>query len=420
VRELLAAGGLLIGCAAGLAAAPGLAPATELRWVAGDPHVHTTAWGCDRDQTPEGLVALMGAHHLDVAASLLWGAGYERDAPEFSGHDHVASTPDHILHYDLEVSHFDADRGGHLVLLGLRRAAYWEEWGRSPRSGVPIVDWALAQDPRVTVGVAHGFKWPADGSFPHYDTWGRPMEFPIHVARGRAHFLSTELVEPGQPVDAGTWRLWTLLLDSGFRVSLLGASDLPCIQHLLGGAVLRTQAAVEGELSYESWLAAIRAGRTVLTSGPEERLDLSVAGTRLGGELVTRGSAPLAVTLDARLELPGAVEILANGVPVWSASFESGPHHVETEISLPTSAWVVARTPRALTSPVYVLLDGRPIRPSAEAPCHLVRYVDFLVEHASRGPLALDEDLEPALTAYAEARQVFMQRFREAGGATCP
>ena len=52
-----------------------------LEWAAGDPHVHTTAWGCDIGRDPEEIVELLELFGLDVASSLVWGAGYERDRP---------------------------------------------------------------------------------------------------------------------------------------------------------------------------------------------------------------------------------------------------------------------------------------------------------------------------------------------------
>lgn len=393
--------------------------AAQGRWVASDVHLHTTARGCDRDRTPDALFALMGDDGLEVGASLVWGDGIERDRAFFSGEDHPVSTSERLLHYDLEVSAFAADRGGHLILLGLRDLDFSAEMDRSPHSGVPLVDWALGQDPRVVVGVAHGFKWPESG-FPDYDSWGRPIEFPVHVARGRAHFLSTETSSQLAAIDAGTWSLWTKLLNSGFRVAIAGGSDLPCINHRLIGSEPRTLVRVDGPLSYDAWLAGLRQGRTVATSDWAERLDLRVGGAGIGDELRARNGQRLDVSIETELAVPGPLELLVNGQPAFLISLPSGASTVSTELRLAASAWVSARTARAQSSPVYVIVDGQPIRVSAEDACFLARFVDYLSGKVASGSIDMAESAPLALAAYAEAREVFLTRFREAGGRSCP
>lgn len=392
-----------------------MAVSAQEAWVVGDPHLHTTAWGCDRDATPESLLEKMRRHGLQVGVSLLWGAGIERDRQWFTGADAPGSSPDRILHYDLEVSRFPADRGGHLILLGLRSLELPLEAG----SGIPVVERALAQDPRVVVGVAHGWKWPADGSFPAPDSWGRPFELPVHVARGDAHFLSTEVAGAGSAVDPGTLDLWRRLLNSGFRLPLLGASDLPCIQHHLGDGVLRSRVLIRGPLSYEAWLEGIRAGRTVVALGGHEHLDLRVGGARIGDTVEATRGEELSVRLAGSLEQAGAVELIVNGRPASVIPRPPGPLSLETRLALDASAWIAARSPRAQTSAVYVLVDGAPVRASADDACFLVRYADHLLGLVDGGPLDLGEATGVATAAYREARQTFEARFREAGGRAC-
>ncbi len=391
----------------------------DLEWAAGDPHVHTTAWGCDIGRDPEEIVEFLDLFGLDVASSLVWGAGYERDRPWFTGLDHPASRPGRVLHYDLEVSALPGDLGGHLILLGLRDLALFDA-GSPHASGVPVIDWALAQDPRVTIGMAHAFKWPADGGYPYLDSWGRPLELPVHVALETLHFLSTEIPAEATVVDPGTWKIWRALLNSGFRLPLLGSSDLPCVQHTLGGAVLRTHALVEAPLTYESWLAALRAGRTALASGAGESLNLEIDGGRLGSEIRTTRGASIPLRIEANIEHAATVAVLANGEVAAELPVPEGFSQLETQLAFGESAWVVARSPRALTSPIYVLVDDAPIRASPEDACYLIGYVEFLSAHVRDGGIEMGADRDSALAAYAEARGVFEARFREAGGESCP
>ena len=80
---------------------------------------------------------------------------------------------------------------------------------------------------------------------------------------------------------------------------------------------------------------------------------------------------------------------------------------------------MVARSLRAVTSPIYVLVDDAPIRVSSEDACYLIRYIDFLTAHVRDGAIDMGSDRDIALAAYTEARNVFEARFREAGGESC-
>jgi cysteine-rich repeat protein len=91
-------------------------------WVTSDVHVHTT--GCSQDVSPARLAEELKKQQIQVGAALVWGEGYATDAPLFTGRDHPLSSAGFILHYDMEVSHFQAARGGHLLLLGLDSIAF--------------------------------------------------------------------------------------------------------------------------------------------------------------------------------------------------------------------------------------------------------------------------------------------------------
>ena len=132
-------------------------------FVPSDVHVHST--GCSLYATPAEVAAQLKAQQIRVGAALVWGEGWANDRAFFTGRDHPLSTPDFLLHYDLEVSHFVAAKTGHLVLLGLDSIDFSSDVFYVPQSGVPVVDWARRQ-PRAVVGMAHAQFWPADGTFP--------------------------------------------------------------------------------------------------------------------------------------------------------------------------------------------------------------------------------------------------------------
>jgi hypothetical protein len=89
-------------------------------------------------------------------------------------------------------------------------------------------------------------------------------------------------------------------------------------------------------------------------------------------------------------------------------------------MGLGQSAWIAARTIRAATSAVYVVVDGRPIRGSAADICYLKQYTDHLIDLVRSRRIDLGEDAGAAIEAYAAAGSVYAQRFTEAGGGVCP
>jgi cysteine-rich repeat protein len=382
-------------------------------FVPGDVHVHST--GCDRPMSPERLADLLKSQQLEVAAALAWGTDFEDAAAFFTGRDHPLSTPAFILHYDLEVSRFAAARTGHLLLLGLDALRYSPDMANAPQSGVPVVEWARRQ-PRALVGMAHAQYWPGDGSFP-VPPGGCcvPFEVVVHAVRGRLDFLSTERPFDEEP---GTWRLWKAIQNAGFRVPITGASDWPCFTSEFGETTLRTDAIVDGALTYESWLRAIKAGRTTAAMGTGNRLNLRIEGRRLGEELQLPAPRDVRVTIETAGRAV-SVELVVNGEVAAHMPMGAGVQVAETRVPVSRSSWIVARSPYVLTSPVYVLVEGRPIRPSPDDTCYLLRSVGHLQDLVTSRRLRLSGATEEALRAYAEAASELERRFTESGGALC-
>jgi cysteine-rich repeat protein len=390
-----------------------------VNWIASDVHVHST--GCGPYTTPQELVQLLAGQGLQVGAALVWGEGYDDDARFFTGRDHPSSTPGVILHYDMEVSHFPAAKTGHLVLLGLDSVRFSDDVFAKPGTGVPVVDWARRQ-PRAVVGMAHGQYWPGDGSFPEPPGGCCvPWEVVVNAVRGRLDFLSLERLEPGGegPIDTGTFRLWKSLQNAGFRVAIAGGSDWGCLTRAFGGDTPRTNVIVDGALSYEGWLAGIKAGRTALAVGHGSRLNLRVDGRRLGEEVTLPSSAEVTVTLETDGPEAADVEVLVNGAVAQRVPMAAGQQVVQLRVALSRSAWVAARSRRVLTSPVYVLVGGQPIRASAEDVCYLWRSIEDLEDLVTTGQVRITDGRDEALRAYGEAVTELQRRFTESGGQSC-
>lgn len=381
-------------------------------WVPSDVHVH--GMGCGVRVGPAELADVLRRQQIRVAAALVWGWGYE-DAEHFTGRDHPLSTPDLILHYDLEVSRFAAAKAGHLILLGLDSLAFSEDVFEIPQSGVPIVEWARRQ-PRALVGMAHGQYWPSDGSFP-LPPGGCcvPWEVVVHAARGRLDFLSMDRTWDEGP---GTFRLWKALQNAGLRVTLAGGSDWSCLTERFEGDTLRSDVIVEGPLTYESWLQAIKAGRSTSASGVGNRLNLRVEGRRLGEELPLPAPREVMVTI----ETAGAaaeVEVLVNGEVAARVPVGAGFQVAQLRVPVARSSWIAGRSRYALTNPVYVIVEGKPVRGSPDDVCYLMRSIDHLEGLVQIGGLRLYASEGEARAAYREAFNELERRFVESGGGAC-
>jgi len=395
-----------------------LAPA---QWARSDPHIH--GHGCGGRLGPEGLLDVSAGRGIDVTAALVWGDGYATDRRHFTGNDHAASRPGALIHYDLEVSHFAADRTGHLVLLGLYSLDFSSGPFRRPRSAIPVLTWALGQGPRVVAGMAHGQFWPGDGSLPNPGDVEccMPWDFVVEAMRGRLAFLETERLPPGPALDPGTERLWRSVLNAGARVGLAGASDFPCIHHELTPQTPRTDVLLDGPITHDAWLDGLRAGRSVLVAGaPDTHLNLRAAGQPLGSELRISAGESVALSVESVAHEPTNVEILVNGSPSLTVPLPPGAQAAPAKLQLTESAWITASTPLATTSPIYILVDGAPIRGPAWEICYLRRYVDHLSNLVRSGQLSLGPDRDQALGAYAGVARELELRFAEAGGTECP
>ena len=139
---------------------------------------------------------------------------------------------------------------------------------------------------------------------------------------------------------------WYDMLNLGFRITPTGGTDYPC-----GGANIpgreRFYARVEGELTYDSWLDAVRRGKTFVTNGP--MLQFQVNDKEIGEELKIQeaGSVVLegSVLFDPKQEDILRLEVVEGGVTVHSfpRTDDSGEIHFKVEHQIQGSSWLAVR-----------------------------------------------------------------------------
>jgi hypothetical protein len=178
--------------------------------------------------------------------------------------------------------------------------------------------------------------------------------------------------------------VWYRLLDCGFHVPAGSGTDAMANYASLRGPVgmNRVFARAGAKLDYDAWIAAIKAGRTFATNGP--LLTFRVDGHEAGDEIrLPAGSHALTATVSLRSLVPvEKLEVVGRGGVAATIPLERGGTRADATISLPAerSGWYTLRAwspsaaepvldiyPFATTSPIYVTVDGKPVRSAEDA-----------------------------------------------------
>jgi hypothetical protein len=162
---------------------------------------------------------------------------------------------------------------------------------------------------------------------------------------------------------------WYRYLNLGHHVPLVGGSDKMSTERLLGG--MRTYAHLgDRELTYESWMDAIRAGNTFATIGPLAAL--RVEGVVPGGQVrLPAGGGAVEVEWDVEsVQVPiERVEVVAGGLVAADATVGGElSARGRATVRVSGSTWIALRVRgsyhgrpddvAAHTSAVQVLVDG--------------------------------------------------------------
>jgi hypothetical protein len=424
----------------------------EYGWYSGDHHIH--AAGCRHYQNPaegvlpDDMMRQIRGEGVNVSAVLTWGPDYYYQKQFFSGHDNPLSTPRQLMHYDLEVSGFPSSHAGHIVLLNLKNQDYpgtklltdWPTWD------LPILRWAKEQG--AVVGFAHsGWGLAVQSTeLPNYEVPGfdgiGANEYIVDVTVPNAvDFISA--------VDTPSiWELnmWYHTLNVGFRTRIAGETDFPCIYDSRVG-MGRTYTSLSAPVSYSGWLDALKAGRSYVSDGKTHLMNFTVGGVHVGegnSQLDLAAGSKVMVSLTAAAYLPErpdqtmrqlhydekpywdierarigdsrevAVEIIVNGKPVTSQRLlaDGKPRAMKFEVPINASSWVAARIiPAAHTNPVFVIVNGKPIRASRRSAEWALKGVNQCwSQKAGRiSPAEIGE----AQKAYDHAREIYQQLIRE-------
>ncbi len=285
--------------------------------------------------------------------------------------------------------------------------------------------------PRLIAPVSTGLL-SADGKAPDFPTlgmaceeaqrvggvtiWchnGRGMETPVAVALG--HLDAFNVGDGGEPV----YERYYALLNCGFRLALSSGTDWWIYDHN------RVYVQIEGQFSYDSWLAGLKAGRTMITNGP--LLELSVNGSGPGAVLEDLDpSKPLRVKAQAVSRLPfDALEIVHEGKVVAEQPAIGGREaKLERELPISRGGWIAARVRSsakthanrnvfAHTGPVYLRVPNTPRRRAEAAGAFLDEIEASKRYIRKRYTFASQADMAVALGRFETAQDRYIALIRE-------
>lgn len=431
---------------------------TDFRWYSGDHHVH--AAGCAHYEaptqgvTPADMMRHILGEDLNIGCVLSWGPCWYYQKQFFDGKVHPLSTKDYLMRYDIEVSGFPSSHAGHLCLLRLKEDDYpgterIEQW---PSWTLPVLKWGKEQG--GVVGFSHsGWGLQVPGTtlpsyeMPRFDGIGA-NEYIVDVVHDACDFISS--------VDTPIlWELsiWYHTLNCGYTCRISGETDFPCIYgDRVGLGRVYVKMPADKPLEFDSWIDGIRDGRSYCGDGLSHLIDFQVGGLGVGeagaggraSVLAAQAGAKLPIRVKASALLDTAphdeirakpldqkpywhverarigntrkvpVELIVNGVAVERQEIDADGRVADLEFQYvpKKSSWIALRIfPTCHTNPVFVEVDGKPIRASKRSAQWCLDAVDVCWRAKQK---AIREDERPAAAAaFDVARKAYAKILTE-------
>jgi TolB protein len=391
-------------------------------WISGDLHIHMNYGGTYRN-TPEHLRFQAEAENLRVAINLI--VNKEQRIPDiayFTTKPDPASTAKTLI---LQNQEFHTSYWGHLGLLNLKKnylipdySAYSNSAAASPYpTNAVIADLTHAQG--GLVGYVHPWDWDPDPAKEPKLT----NELPVDVALGKVDYY--EVLGFSDP--HATAHVWYRLLNCGFRVPAGGGTDAMANFASLRGPVgtNRVYVNVPEPLKADSWMEALRQGKTFATNGP--LLGFVVNEKTPGSELnFDAGKNQLDIKASVRSMVPlDHLQVVMNGEVVREIDLSADRMSADFSGTLPVenSGWMVLRAwaknptypvldlyPYASTSPIYITVNNAPVR-SPEDAAYFIQWIERIIEDASKHPeYNTEAEKEMTLKTLKDAKAIFEQR----------
>lgn len=335
-------------------------------WYSGDSHVHDLHQGFG--QSHQSFFNQLVAEDLNVTHALIhmdgtrlmgrWG--------DLTGKPSPLSTSQHILQYAQEF------RGGlgHIGMVGIKEFILPFVAGAGGTAyAQPSLDQIYLEGARAQGGIA-GFMHPYQNA-PRTPANAASTLIAVDLALGLGDYYDIGALWSD---ELGSADFYYKLLNAGFRLPATGGTDNFSDVFLdPPPGSDRTFAHVTGPLTHQSWIDAIKRGRTFFSTGP--LLFLTVNGQEPGTEVALAATAPSSMQVKAEVMSISPVEtleIVVNGEVVQTVRATDPAKAVFAgNIDVPLGGWVAARAtgPKskylgddyafAQTTPVYVVRGGK-------------------------------------------------------------
>ncbi len=392
-------------------------------WYSGDTHVHFLD-----DHSALLELRAEGLNVINVLATR-WGE-LITNVQQVTGAPSRVSLPDGIVYFNEETRHGYL---GHAVLHRLKTLVYPLSWG-GPSEGVfgeldyPPMAYQ-ADKTHAQGGLVTWAHFPFPGA-----------EAAVDIALGKIDSIDlftwgdafADVPSPtGNGTVAGSVSAWYSYLNTGFKLPASAGTDKMLNVQVAGS--VRTYANVDGRFTYDGWLQAIRDGRTFVTTGP--MVSLRVNGKPIGATLALKAGMPVEIVADVRAPFErypiDTLEIVAGGKVIATARNDGNTStlHLTHSFVPIASTWIAARAhgakllpyqvwpllgpsgqgvpSMAHTSPIYLMLDGAPIRSRDDARL-LEAQVDNLIAWAkTRAHYSGEQQRAEVVSLYERAKRVY-------------
>ncbi len=390
-------------------------------WYSGSTHVHMNYAG-NLQNTLENLMMMSEAEDQDIVNEQIANKDNRILDHQFfvpGGAAHPLSTPERVLVVGQE---YRPPFYGHVFMFGMRDhlispfVTGYE--GTAIESLYPSNTdmFRKAKAQGATVGYVHAFGGEND---PLASDLGGGKGYMVDAALG-----TTDGVEWSGAGKSGFYP-WYATLNNGLRVTATGGEDsISNLQRskLVGSVRTYVYTGARG-LTMEAWFEGLRNGHAFVTTGP--LVELTVNGRIPGEEVSIRGGgASVDVEAHVRSITPlEKVVLVFNGRVLEEFPLEGERTRFDLSKSYPVreSGWFHLRAEgngnerhpldasyaQAFTNPVWVHLDGKPVRSRAAAE-YSIQWIDKLRTMAEAWPgWRSEKEKEHVFAQFDEARRIY-------------
>ena len=326
-------------------------------WYSGDNHFHIN-YGGTSQLDPNDIVLDLKAEDLDMAFPLLANLGnrfLQQDLWDWKREE----LP--IIQFGQEVrSHFL----GHIGLIGTKDLFWPWVWG--PRYDIYGHDDRLNAEPLNFArkqGALGGYVHPVSVRDPFSENGSRriPIALIADCVLGES-----DLIELGclWSDEIGTAKVWHQILNIGVPLNISAGSDvMNDLYRTMAIGATRVYTKPKGDLTVESYLEALKNGKSFVTNGPQ--IEFKVDDKEVGDVIETKNKKAK-WTLDVHSPVPyDKVEIFVNGkiVNTQKGNTKSGSKTFKGSVEVPSGGWVTARVSGGIIE--WPLMDSYPYAESS-------------------------------------------------------